>query len=671
LEQKNQKQADKVFDYRRGKQNFCTMQFNQKKPIAMNARSTVVFLLAALLLGAPSLYAQSQTNCLNFNDLPPNTFYNANYNYAPGDVFLESNGVTASVGVFTYLNAIPFFGDVSTSNSFGGLTPPFALGQGIALSISNATVTFNFPAGTNSVCFSFWDGGGQENISVNGQPVQILNFLALAPANIAPGVTLTVSPASNPGTIPTQTGTVCLSGNIQSLLIGGQEFFIDNVCYTQNTPPCPALNLQITPLPCTPNGIFYASVNPGLPVNNLTTTYRLYVNGELRGTYPYAQGAVNVGPFVGNGTTTRTFVIVDSNNPACTDTLTLAPINCNPPCNIVELEAHVTECTDAGYTVFVNFGLPNPALNQLFQVIIAGEDYGTFNGQQFPRLFEGVNPPTDALTFEVQVCLVATTPVLCCRSVFVDIPNCDPDEDSCIEFEDIEGDAYGFSQGNQPGDLIYTENNVTVRLLPFQDLDWITSFEELRVEQAPGNPPFAAASGNYLLLRRIGLSFNFSQYPTPVDSVTLDFFNQGQVNIAANGSPALILPNLLPGTYNIGPGVTMTVVIAANAAQQGRLIFTGNIYSLRIGGAFLRIDNLCIPEEAPPCDISELQLEPLPCTTATGQFFVRLNFDNENTSGTFALYVNNNMPVFHPYSRTPAFGGAVPVAFAGHHFPGG
>lgn len=620
----------------------------------MNARFTTVFLLAALLFGAPSLYAQTLTNCLNFNDLPPNTFYNANYGYEPGDVFLETNGVTASVGVFTYLNSPPFFGDVRTSNSFGNLTPPFALGQGIALGISNATVTFNFPAGTNSVCFSFWDGGGQENIAVNGQPVQILNFLAFAPANIAPGVTLSVNPAPNPGTVPPLTGTICLTGNIQSLLIGGQEFFIDNVCYTQSTPPCPALNLQVTPLPCTPNGIFYATVNPGLPANNLTTTYRLYVNGELRGTYPYAQGNVNVGPFTGNGTTTRTFVIVDSNNPACTDTVTLAPINCSP-CNILELEAHVTECTDQGYNVFVDFALPNPALNQLFRVTIAGEDYGTFNGQQFPLIFEGVNPPTDALTFEVQVCLVATTPVLCCRSVFVDIPDCDPDEDTCIEFEDIEGDAYGASQGNQPGNLIYTENNVTVRLLPFQDLDWITSFEELRVEQAPGAPPFAAASGNYLLLRRIGLSFNFSQYPTPVDSVTLDFFNQGQqqVNIAANGSPVLVLPNLLPGSYNIGPGVTMTVILNTNSSQQGRLIFTGNIYSLRIGGALLRIDNLCIPAEAPPCEISEMRVEALPCTTASGQFFVRLDFDHENTSGSFALYVNNNLPVFYEYSQLP------------------
>ncbi len=629
------------------------MQFHQKKPIAMNTRFTVVFLLAALFSGASPVWAQPLPTCVDFDDLPPNTFYNYNYGYEPGDVFLESNGVTASVGVFSYPNSnLPVFGDVQASGNFGGLTPPFGLGQGIALWISNATVTFSFPAGTNSVCFSFWDGGGQENIAVNGQPVQILNFLGLAPANIAPGVTLTVSPPSNPGAVPTQTGIVCLSGNIETLLIGGQEFFLDNVCYTQVVTPCPALNLQVTPMPCTPNGIFYAAVNPGVPANNVSTAYQLFVNGELRGTYTYAQGTVNIGPFAGDGSTSRTFVIVDTGNPACTDTATIAPVDCNFPCGILELEAHVTECTDEGYDVYVNFIPINPALNQLFQVNIEGEDYGTFNAQQLPLVLEGVNLPTDALAFEVQVCVVATTPVLCCRSVIVDIPDCGPD-DSCIEFEEIEGVAYGVSQGNQPGDLIYTENNVTVRLLPFQDLDWLTAFEELRVEQAPGAPPFAAASGNYLLLRRIGLSFNFSQYPEPVDSVTLDFFNQGQVNIAANGSPALILPGFAPGTYNIGAGVQMTVVLSANATQQGMLIFTGNIFSLRIGGAFLRIDNLCIPPDAPPCEIAELQVEALPCATASGQFFVRLNFDHEHTSDSFALYVNNNLPVFYAYTELP------------------
>ena len=620
----------------------------------MNERFTrAIFLLSFLLNWAPLLHAQNtQTTCLGFENIPAPTYFNANYNYGDGDVILDEQGITASLGQFLYSNGnLTPPQDVIIQNDYNTLNPPFTLGQGNAMWISNATVLFEFPAGVNSVCFSFWAGGGVENISVNGQPLQVVNFPFNIPNNLAPGVTFTITPANPAGTV-VSSGTLCLSGSIQSLRIGGQEFFMDNLCYTTSFGPCSLLDLQVTALPCTPNGIFFASVNPGVPANSVTSGYRLFVNGSLQGTYTYVQGAVNVGPFPGDGATSHTFVIEDLLNLACRDTVVLAPVQCGLNCGIANLEVEVLDCTPEGYTLYVNFQPTTIAFPTAFTVWVAGENYGIFTADQLPLTLENVQVPTDALTFEVQVCLVLTTPVQCCASIEVDMPNCPP-ANPCITFDHFETFAFGASQGNQPGELIYTENNVPLRLLPFQDLDWITSFEELRVEQAPGSPPFAASSGHYLLLRRIGLSFNFSQYPEPVDSVTVDFFNQGQVNIAANGGPMLILPSLIPGIYNLGQGVTLRVILASNTAQQGVMSFSGNIFSLRIGGSFLRLDNMCIIPEAPPCEISELRVEPLPCTTATGQFFVRLDFDHESTSDTFALYVNNNLPVFYAYSEIP------------------
>jgi hypothetical protein len=81
-----------------------------------------------------------------------------------------------------------------------------------------------FPA--TSVSLEFADLGGYENISVNGQPV-FVGELTAAPSAIAPGVFMqvTVSPVTGG-----QRGRLALIGPVDSLLIGGQEFWMDNVC---------------------------------------------------------------------------------------------------------------------------------------------------------------------------------------------------------------------------------------------------------------------------------------------------------------------------------------------------------------------------------------------------------------------------------------------------------
>ncbi len=622
----------------------------------MNAIFTKLFTACALLCAGALLKAQPLSTCTGFENLPAGTYYNANAGYAPGDVFMQHQGVSASLGNFVYANGSTAFGDVAAQTLTNTLNPPFSLGQGTVLWTSNATATFQFPAGTTSVCFSFWAGGGVENISVNGHPLQVVNFPFNIPSNLAPGVTFTITPANPAGTV-VSSGTMCLSGNIESLRIGGQEFFIDNLCYSPGTAACPQFNLQVTPLPCTPNGVFFAAVNPGIPASNIISGYRLFVNGALQGTYTYAQGSVNVGPFAGDGSIERTFVIQDLGNPDCRDTAVLAPIQCANTCGISLPLVEVVDCTPQGYTLRINFDFATPNAAQGFRVVAGGQTYGPFSAQQLPLILPNVQVPTDALEFEVQVCPITTLTVLCCRSVRVPTPQCPLDD--CIGFEYLQGSAYGASQGNQPGDLIYTENYTTVRLLPYQDLDWVTAFDELRVEQAPGAPPFAAASGKFLLLRRIGLSFNFSQYPEPVDSVSVDFFNQGQVNIAANGGQLLILPSLGAGTYNLGQGITMQVLFTANTLQQGKLIFRGNIFSLRIGGAFLRIDNVCILS-SPPCALTEPEYFDIACNDAL-TYNVRINFQRQGAGSSFQVKSRGGYVGQFAYADLPVLLTGIPV----------
>ncbi len=623
----------------------------------MNALFTKTAIWCLLLSSAVLTRAQNAPqSCIGFEHLPAGAYYNANTGFEPGDVFMDTLGVVAAVGNYVNTNGSLAFGDVRALTIPATLSPPFTLGQGTALWISNSTVLFEFPAGTSQVCFNFWAGGGTENIAVNGQPVQLANFPFNIPPNLAPGVSFTVTPANPPG-IVSLAGTMCLTGNIHSLRLGGQEFFMDNLCYAPASLPCPAMNLQVTPQPCTPNGIFYASVNPGTPASNTASGYRLFVNGELRGTFNYAQGTVSVGPFAGDGATARTFVIQDTNLPDCRDTVLLAPVNCNNTCGITEPEVEVVDCTPEGYTLRINFQYTVAANAQGFRVVAGGQTYGPFSAQQLPLILPNVQIPTDALEFEVQVCPITSLTVICCRSVMVPAPQCPVDD--CIGFEYIQGTAFGASQGHQPGHLVYTENAVPVRLLPFQDLDWITAFLELRVIQAPGTPPFAAASGKHLQLRGIGLSFNFSQYPDPVDSVSVDFFNQGQVNIAANGGQLFILPALTPGTYNLGQGVTMQVVLTSNAAQQGKLIFRGGILSLRIGGALLRLDNMCVLTP-PACALSQAEYFDLHCNNAP-TYNVRIRFTHQGAGGSFRVTSQGGYSAVFPYSELPVLLTAVPV----------
>lgn len=569
------------------------MQFNLKKPITMNARILYTFLLAVWPVLA-ALTAQSSSTCIGFDDIPAGTYYNANYGYAPGDVFLETQGVTGRLARYIAGQNTEVFEDVSVQDNPANLLPPFALGQGRVLHTVAATVRFTFPSGTNRVCFRFWAGDGAENISVNNQPLQLVNFPFNIPVTLAPGVTFTITQGSPAGTVG-NTGIMCLSGNIESLRIGGRNFYMDELCYSTSAPPCPVMNLQVQALPCTPNGLFYVAVSPGVVASNTASGYRLLVDGELRGNYSYAQNTINLGPFTGDGVTPRTFVIEDNLNPACRDTFVLAPVHCANNCGVVDPQVSVVDCTPQGYTLRINFQGLNTTAAGGFRVVVADQVYGPFTMQQLPLILPNVQVPTDALEFAVQICPITVPAVVCCRTVMVAATPCPTDD--CIGFEYITGTAYGASQGNQPGDLIYTENNVPVRLLPFQSSDWLTVFGELRVETAPGMPPFPAASGKFLVLRQIGLAFNFAQYPGPVDTVRVHFFNQGAVNFAANGGPLLSLPAITPGTHNLGSGVNMTVLFTGSSPQFGTLIFSGDIYSLRIGGALLRIDEVCVSQE--------------------------------------------------------------------------
>jgi hypothetical protein len=530
-----------------------------QKKATMN--KSLLLLCLSLLL---AMQAAAQTDyCFDFEDVPLGTQYGPASGASPGDVVFSGPGTQVSLqeiiypdGSTGFLNA-EIYGD-----GLGWLDNQFIL-------LGNNSLVFDFagiPGGVTQVCFDYFDGGGNENFSVNGSPVAILDFFSEIGQLSIPGIEIDVTVAGN--TFLEQ-GQVCISGDIRSLLIGGQEFGLDNLCYRQAGP-------------------------------------------------------------------------------------------------IANLRAEIVGCDSAGnFDILVDFDWLSPlTVIAYFDILIDGQlEAGNISQLDFPYLLQGVQPVTDALEFELTVCQHNLPDV--CASVILS-KDCPPGS-SCVEFEGLSDSSYGSSAGTPPGTPFYTENEVSLLLIPFQSLFWTTTYGNLVVLDAAAAPAMTAASGQHLKFESINAVFDLTAYPEPVDSVTVDFYyNGGAVNLAANGANILIQNSLQPGFYALAPTATLEVAFNAPNATEGQLIFRGALQSLLLGGSGdFRLDNLCLnPQESEPepCALSGLSIRPLPCGI-TGDLFVEIDFDYQGVSDSFSLFSDAGAST-HAYGALPLAVGPLPPANA-------
>ena len=140
---------------------------------------------------------------------------------APGTYVLAEDGIDLGFDVF-FTGTGTIYGNAAVSSA---LTE---VGDGQVLALSNINAVYDFGAypGVQEVSFVFFDGAGIENLKVNGHSL-FADELEDMPASVAPGVTMTVTTTSHVGF---QTGTVTLTGNVQKLEVGGQQFFVDHIC---------------------------------------------------------------------------------------------------------------------------------------------------------------------------------------------------------------------------------------------------------------------------------------------------------------------------------------------------------------------------------------------------------------------------------------------------------
>ncbi len=177
-----------------------------------------------VLTGCPP--PQPSKVCVDFElPLTSGTQYGTPAGNNKGDVVFTTNGIPVSVCDFNFVTG------GGTFNVARIELPPVPFGSGQSIRTNNINLEFDFSQlsfQSSEVQFEFLDLGGFENISVNGSTVFAGELLATP--NPIGGINIAVTAAPVQGGIK---GTVTLTGAVKKLRIGGQEFWIDQVCAKQ------------------------------------------------------------------------------------------------------------------------------------------------------------------------------------------------------------------------------------------------------------------------------------------------------------------------------------------------------------------------------------------------------------------------------------------------------
>jgi hypothetical protein len=159
---------------------------------------------------------------VDHESLPAYARFGNGYGQLPGDLIFVEDNIPVLVDTFDYGSGPSFYYCETMPASSG-------MGDGNVMWMNNISNVYDIAAtgvATTEVHFEYLDVGGTENLQVNGGALYI-GDLHLAPANIAPGVTFSVVTIPIPGGVR---GEVTLTGHVDKLLLGGQEFAVDNIC---------------------------------------------------------------------------------------------------------------------------------------------------------------------------------------------------------------------------------------------------------------------------------------------------------------------------------------------------------------------------------------------------------------------------------------------------------
>jgi hypothetical protein len=378
--------------------------------------------------------------------------------------------------------------------------------------------------------------------------------------------------------------------------------------------------------------------------------FTLFVNDDFYGEYPYL-GVVLAGPFEANDTTAYIFTLVDQANDQCSAEVEIGPVVCDEVCEIEEIIVNSLSCDTSGtYTILLDLVYEN--VSDSFSLIINDEKVGDFSYDDLPL---EVGPfKEDGV---IIVCDLGND--LCCQETTFDFSDCACDIYN-VEYELSSCNPngifsltldFGFANtgnsfiiqdqnGQEYGPFDY--DNLPVTFGSFEG-DGISTFKFEIIDQGLGDPcteiftvgPVDCAEG--CVLERILVSDIECTGPEEF-SVLLDLeFNN-------NISDSFTVENLdtLYGTFAYDD---LPVRIEGISSDNGIIVVT-DLDNPDCSIATLLAFQGCV------CNLSDLELEPLPCT-ADGTFFVSLDFDFFSVSDSFVVADDNTFYGIFSYDDLP------------------
>ncbi|MBP6826866.1 MAG: T9SS type A sorting domain-containing protein, partial [Saprospiraceae bacterium] len=222
---------------------------------------------------------------------------------------------------------------------------------------------------------------------------------------------------------------------------------------TLNVPGC-ALNsdcdiydVKVVPGPCNPGSLTYQLTlsfqvkNPG---NDFFEAWA--GNGQYLGIFPLNQLPLTIPNFPWDGDPVDHIKICINDHPDCCETLSFPAPDCLlAPCDISNLEVVTGGCTsDSTYKVKVNFSSTAPDILGSFGLWANGNFWGYFSLSDLPITIDSF-PWNGGPVDEVKVCIVnptnPSTPVICCKSVEFNVPDCLPVYPCAIKDLKVETDT--------------------------------------------------------------------------------------------------------------------------------------------------------------------------------------------------------------------------------------
>ncbi|MEM8907913.1 MAG: T9SS type A sorting domain-containing protein, partial [Bacteroidota bacterium] len=334
------------------------------------------------------VFDASAQQCVTFTGLATGS-YAVTGGYPQGTPFFTESGMPVSLAAYHFPN-----GDVK--NNVAALAGEFfwsglfiaANTTYIKLLTSGLLFDFTQPqpgkiAGT--VTFDFLDWSGYVNLTINDQPTLVETTFSEMPSEVVPGVTMQVVD-QNVGA-GGKMGRVTLTGDISSLVIGAEDFGIDNICYFLKDIPCEFSNLNVTTNSCNTDGTF--SVDIDFQHANSSGTFSVAGNGTNYGNFNTADLPITLTGLSGDGSTNYEFVVTDSEDSQCTLSQAIGTVFCPLPCSISNLTVSPRACNGMGnFLVEINFDHANTS--GTFKVTGNGTTYGTYNTSSLPISIVGL-----------------------------------------------------------------------------------------------------------------------------------------------------------------------------------------------------------------------------------------------------------------------------------------